>query len=160
MSGTNKLLLDVHGTLIPYERNAYDPSNQPYLNRLLPQAKIAPVGDYYHCLRQRPEKKGNAFEYVPNLTHRYKDVKRTLAQINIQVLPSRMWDELPLSTTTDQQLHHISSGVLVTRLTSQRWRTHWRSHSIWLGNRIPSTQGRPGVLYQGTKETTGSQSHR
>jgi hypothetical protein len=61
--------------------------------------------DYYNCLRQRPEKKGNAFEYVPTLTHRYKDVKRTLAQINIQVLPSRMWDELPLSTTADQQLH-------------------------------------------------------
>jgi hypothetical protein len=105
MSGTKKLLLDVHGSLIPYERNAYDTSNQPYLYRLLPQAKIALVGDYYHCLRQRPKKKGNAFEYVPNLTHRYKDVKRTLAQINIQVLPSRMRNELLLSTTTDQQLH-------------------------------------------------------
>ncbi len=105
MSGTKKLLLDVHGSLIPYECNAYDLSNQPYLYRLLPQAKIALVGDYYHCLRQRPEKKGNAFEYIPNLTHRYKDVKRTLAQIIIDVLPSRMWDELPFSTTTDQQLH-------------------------------------------------------
>ncbi len=31
MSGTKKLLLDVHGNLIPYERNAYDASNQPYL---------------------------------------------------------------------------------------------------------------------------------
>jgi hypothetical protein len=105
MSGTKKLLLDVYGNLIPYERNAYDASNQPYLHRLLPQKEIARVGDYYYCLRQRPEKKGSAYEYIPNLTHRYKDVKRTLKQINIHVLPSRMWDELPLSTTTDQQLH-------------------------------------------------------
>jgi hypothetical protein len=43
MSGTKKLLLDVHGSLIPYERNSYDTSNQPYLYRLLPQAKIALV---------------------------------------------------------------------------------------------------------------------
>jgi len=105
MSGTKKLLLDVYGNLIPYERNAYDASNQPYLHRLLPLKEIARVGDYYHCLRQRPEKKGSAYEYIPNLTYRYKDVKRTLKQINIHVLPSRMWDELPLSTTTDQQLH-------------------------------------------------------
>jgi hypothetical protein len=46
MSGTKKLLLDVHGSLIPYERNAYDLSNQPYLYRLLPQAKIALVAPF------------------------------------------------------------------------------------------------------------------
>jgi hypothetical protein len=105
MKGAKKLLLDVHGGSQPIDRNAYDVSNQPYLYRILPQTKIPQVGDYYHCLRQRPEKKGNAYEYIPNLTHRYKDVKRTLAQINIQVLPSRMWDELPLSASTDAGLH-------------------------------------------------------
>ncbi len=105
MKGSKKLLLDVHGGSIPIDRNPYDASNQPYLYRLLPQTKIPQVGDYYHCLRQRPDKKGNAYEYIPNLTHRYKDVKRTLAQINICVLPSRMWDELPLSASTDAGLH-------------------------------------------------------
>jgi hypothetical protein len=48
----------------------------------------------------RASKKGNQIEYVPNKRYAYKDVKRTLAQIKISVLPSRMWDEL-----TDKMLH-------------------------------------------------------
>jgi hypothetical protein len=66
---------------------------------------IAEVGNYYHCLRQRAGKKGNQFEYIPNKRYPYRDVKRTLAQLNISVLPSRMWDELALSALTDKMLH-------------------------------------------------------
>jgi hypothetical protein len=54
---------------------------------------IAQVGNYYHCLRQRPDKKGSNFEYIPNKKYAYRDVKRTLAQLKISVLPSRMWNE-------------------------------------------------------------------
>jgi hypothetical protein len=122
-----KLLLDVHGSTIPFARNAYDASDRQYLYRLLPLTKLPEVGDYYYyCRRQRPEKKGNAFEYVPSLTHQYKHVKRTLAQINIQVLPSQI-QRLPTNSYT-----HILSGVLVIRWTSQRWRANWESHPIWL----------------------------
>ncbi len=54
---------------------------------------IARVGDYYYSLRMRPEKKASTYEYVPNKRYSYKDVKRTLAQIGIQVFPSRYWSD-------------------------------------------------------------------
>jgi hypothetical protein len=66
---------------------------------------IAQVGNYHHCLRQRPGKRGNQFEYIPNKKYAYRDVKRTLAQIKILVLPSRMCDESALSVLTDEMFH-------------------------------------------------------
>jgi hypothetical protein len=66
---------------------------------------IARVGDYYYSLRVRPEKKSPTYEYVPNKRYSYKDVKRTLAQIGIQVSPSRYWSDLALSTLSDHQIH-------------------------------------------------------
>ena len=53
----------------------------------------------------RPEKKSSTYEYIPNKRYSYKDVKRTLAQINIQVTASRYWSDLALSTLSDHQLH-------------------------------------------------------
>jgi hypothetical protein len=100
-----KLILDVDGNRVPIERNAYDPSNARFLYRLLHPRMIAQVGNYYYCLRQRPSKKGSLIEYIPNKRYAYRDVKRTLAQIKISVLPSRMWDELPLAVLTDKMLH-------------------------------------------------------
>jgi hypothetical protein len=100
-----KIILDIDGNKVPITRNAYDPSNAKYLYRLLPQTMIAQVGNYYCCLRQRPGKKGNQFEYIPNRRYSYREVKRTLAQIKIAVLPSRMWDETPLTVLTDKMLH-------------------------------------------------------
>jgi hypothetical protein len=85
-----KFFLDVHGGTIPRDRDAYSPSNRPYLYRLLPMSTTDYVGGYYYCLRLRPEKKGMAYEYIPNAKHRYRDVKRTLLKIKIQVLSSRM----------------------------------------------------------------------
>ncbi len=77
----------------------------PSLYRLLDKKMIARVGDYYYSLRMWPEKKASTYEYVPNKRHSYKDVKRTLAQIGIQVSPSRYWSDLALSTLGDHQLH-------------------------------------------------------
>jgi hypothetical protein len=62
---------------------------------------IARVGNYYYSLQMRPEKKASAYEYVPNKRYSYKDVKRTFAQIGIQVSPSRCWSDLALSTLSD-----------------------------------------------------------
>jgi hypothetical protein len=98
-------IIDVDGKKVLITRDAYDPSNAKLLYRHLPHRMIAQVGNYYHCLRQRPDKKGNNFEYIPNKKYAYRDVKRTLAQIKIQVLPSRMWNESPLSVLNDQMLH-------------------------------------------------------
>jgi hypothetical protein len=53
----------------------------------------------------RPEKKNPAYEYVPNKRYSYQDVKRTLAQIKIQVSASRYWSDLALSTLSNHQLH-------------------------------------------------------
>jgi hypothetical protein len=100
-----KIILDIDGNKVPITRNAYDPSNANVLYRLLHPTMIAKVGNYYYCLRQRPGKKGNQFEYIPNRKYSYREVKRTLAQIKISVLPSRMWDETPLTVLTDKMLH-------------------------------------------------------
>jgi hypothetical protein len=104
-----RTIIDVDGNRVPFERKAYDPSNAKLLYRLLPSKMIAQVGNYYNCLRQRPNKQGNtltSFEYIPNKMYAYRDVKRTLAQIKIQVLPTRMWNEAFLSVLTDQMLRH------------------------------------------------------
>jgi hypothetical protein len=66
---------------------------------------IARVGDYYYSLRMRPDKRAATYEYFPNKRYSYKDVKRTLAQINIHVTASRYWSDLALSTLEDHQLH-------------------------------------------------------
>jgi hypothetical protein len=91
----------IHGEFI-YAKVAYA-SNGLY--RLLDMKMIARVGDYYYSLRTRPEKKSPTYEYIPNKRYSYKDVKRTLAQINIQVTASRYWSDLALSTLDDHQLH-------------------------------------------------------
>jgi hypothetical protein len=91
----------IHGEFI-YAKVAYA-SNGLY--RLLDMKMIARVGDYYYSLRMRPEKKSSTYEYIPNKRYSYKDVKRTLAQINIQVTASRYWSDLALSTLDDHQLH-------------------------------------------------------
>jgi hypothetical protein len=65
-----RMILDVNGNRVPITRDAYDPSNAKFLYRLLPPRMIAQVGNYYHCLRQRPGKKGNQFEYIPNINMR------------------------------------------------------------------------------------------
>ena len=48
-----RTILDVDGNRVPFERKAYDPSTK-LLYRLLPSKMIAQVGNYYSCLRQRP----------------------------------------------------------------------------------------------------------
>ncbi len=83
-----KLILDVDGNRVPIERNAYDPSNAKFLYRLLHPRMIAQVGNYYYSLRQRPGKKGNHVEYIPNKKYSYREVKRTLAQIKISASAS------------------------------------------------------------------------
>jgi hypothetical protein len=92
---------DVHGDLVL----AKDAFASTSLYRLLSMKQMARVGDYYYSLRLRPEKKASTYEYVPNKRYSYKMVKRTLAQIGIQVLASRYWSDLALSTLSDHQLH-------------------------------------------------------
>ena len=75
------------------------------LYRLLDMKMIARVGDYYYSLRMRPDKRAATYEYIPNKRYSYKDVKRTLAQVNIHVTASRYWSDLALSTLEDHQLH-------------------------------------------------------
>jgi hypothetical protein len=65
------------------------------------------VGNYYYALRQRPyiQGKPTKFEYMPNAKYSYRVVKRNLAQLDIEVLPSRMWLETVFQNTTDPQMH-------------------------------------------------------
>jgi hypothetical protein len=67
--------------------------SHPALYRLLDMKMTARAGDYYYSLRQRPDKGSAVYEYIPNKRYSYKDVKTTLAQINIKVLPSRYWSD-------------------------------------------------------------------
>jgi hypothetical protein len=91
----------IHGESV-YAKVAFASAS---LYRLLDMKMIARVGDYYYSLRVRPEKKSSTYEYIPNKRYSYKDVKRTLAQIGIQVSPSRYWSDLALSTLSDHQIH-------------------------------------------------------
>ena len=91
----------IHGEFI-YAKTAHASSG---LYRLLDMKMIARVGDYYYSLRMRPDKKAATYEYIPNKRYSYKDVKRTLAQVSIQVTASRYWSDLALSTLDDHQLH-------------------------------------------------------
>ncbi len=72
---------------------------------------ISIVGDYYRCLRQRPDKKTPAYEYIPNRRYSYKIMKLTLAQLNINVQPSRMWTELAFGHCTDHQLQPFTEWI-------------------------------------------------
>jgi hypothetical protein len=97
LEGNNtKKYRSVHGQYV-YGRV----DNKP-VYRLLPPKMISIVGDYYQCLRQRPDKKTPAYKY--NKRYAYKIMKLTLAQFNIAVLPSRMWAELAFGYGTDHQL--------------------------------------------------------
>jgi hypothetical protein len=74
------------------------------LYSLLPTSTIKLVGNYYSVLRQRPTK-GSPYEYMPDGKYSYRVVKRNLAQLNIEVYPSRMWVESVFQNTTDPQMH-------------------------------------------------------
>ena len=100
MHGTTRILLDVDGNK-PRLRNP-DPKN---LYKMLPLRMIPIVGNYYSILRQRPTKQRDAFEYMPNPKYGYRQVKRDLAQLNVDVFPSRMWHENPTQAIPDEQLH-------------------------------------------------------
>jgi hypothetical protein len=100
INGTKKYR-SIHGDFV-YAKTAFA---SPGLYRLLDMKMIARVGDYYYSLRMRPDKKSATYEYIPNKRYSYKDVKRTLAQINVQVTASRYWSDLALSTLDDHQLH-------------------------------------------------------
>ncbi len=100
INGTKKYKT-IHGESV-YAKIAFASTG---LYRLLDMKMIACVGDYYYSLRMRPEKKSATYEYIPNRSYSYKDVKRTLAQINIQVTASRYWSDLALSILHDHQLH-------------------------------------------------------
>jgi hypothetical protein len=76
------------------------------------------VGNYYSVLRQRPyiQGKPTRYEYMPNGKYSYRVVKRNLAQLDIEVLPSRMWVETVFHNTTKICLSHIPySTELVNR---------------------------------------------
>jgi hypothetical protein len=85
---------------------------------------IVQVGNYYHCLRQRPDKKKNSFEYVPNKNTRIEMLNELLTQLQISVLPTRMWNEASLSVLNDQiqipvLLLVINNSNLFSRISVQ-----------------------------------------
>ena len=99
MHGTTRFYLDVDGNK-PRIRDVTK------LYKMLPLRMIPIVGDYYTVLRQRPGKQSDAFEYMSNAKYAYKHVKRDLAQLNVEIFPSRMWHENPTQAIPDEQLLH------------------------------------------------------
>jgi hypothetical protein len=76
------------------------------LYTMLPPSMIMSVGNFYSILRQRPvAKSNNSYEYMPNVTYAFKDVKRQVEQMGFKVLPSWMWSEGAFISTKDEQLH-------------------------------------------------------
>ncbi len=102
MNGTSRHYLDIEGN----RPRAHNPGGDlKNLYKMLPLRMVPIVGNYYSILRQRPGKQSDAFEYMPNAKYAYRHVKRDLAHLNVEVLPSRMWYENPTQTIPDEQLH-------------------------------------------------------
>jgi hypothetical protein len=102
MYGTTKHCVNIHGESFNERVAIRDLKN---LYTLLPTKTIKLVGNYYSVLRQRPTTGKPAYEYMPNSTYPYRVVKRDLAQLDIEVFPSRMRVESVFLNTTDPQLH-------------------------------------------------------
>ncbi len=102
MNDTLRYYLDINGNKPRTHRPGGDLKN---LYKMLPLRMIPIVGNYYKVLRQRPGKQSDAIEYIPNAKYAYRHVKRDLAHIGVEVLPSRMWHENPTQTIPDEQLH-------------------------------------------------------
>ncbi len=102
MEGTAKHVVDIYNEKYPPHRR----HDKGAFNTMLPPSAIMSVGNYYSILRQRPiAKSNNSYEYMPNATYAFKDVKRSLEQLGFKILPSRMWNEGVFISTKDEQLH-------------------------------------------------------
>ncbi len=102
MEGTAKYVVDIYRERFPPHRR----HEKGVLYTVLPPSMIMSVGNFYSTLRQRPiAKSNNSYEYMPNATYAFKDVKRQLEQLGFKALPSRMWNEGVLISTKDEQLH-------------------------------------------------------
>jgi hypothetical protein len=100
-------VVDLRGT--PYG-NGYkvDP------HYLLGDSMKALLGDFWRILRHRPVSFGVRasnpdIEYVPNNPYSYYQVKKTLMQsAQVQVKPSRYWDERPAKNIPDDIFYSLS----------------------------------------------------
>jgi hypothetical protein len=87
MEGRAKPVIDIYNEKYPPHRR----HEKGVLYTVLPPSAIMSVDNYYSILRQRPiAKSSNSYEYMPNATYAFKDVKRTLEQLGFKILPSRM----------------------------------------------------------------------
>jgi hypothetical protein len=104
MVDTSKRYVNIRGESFNERVAVRDVRN---LYSLLPPAMIKLVGNFYSAPRQRPyiQGKPTRYEYMPNGKYSYRLVKRNLAQLGIEVLPSRMWVETAFQNTTDPQMH-------------------------------------------------------
>ena len=148
MHGTTRILLDIDGNK-PRLRGNPDPKN---LYKMLPLRMIPIVGDYYSILRQRPTKQSDAFEYMPNAKYAYRRVKRDLAQLNVDVLPSRMWHENPTQAIPDEQLHPYVAWFPCNSFQFEQVETILGISHIPYGNEIawrqsaPTATGKPRLI--------------
>jgi len=148
MHGTTRILLDIDGNK-PRLRGNPDPKN---LYKMLPLRMIPIVGDYYSILRQRPAKQSDAFEYMPNAKYAYRRVKRDLAQLNVDVLPSRMWHENPTQAIPDEQLHPYVAWFPCNSFQFEQVETILGISHIPYGNEIawrqsaPTATGKPRLI--------------
>jgi hypothetical protein len=85
MEGTAKHVVDIYREKYPPHRR----HEKGAFYNVLPPSAIMSVRSFYSILRQRPiAKSNNSYEYMPNATYAFKDVKRQLEQLGFKVLPS------------------------------------------------------------------------
>ena len=149
MQGTERYYLDVDGRT----PRARDPTRDPSkLYKMLPLRMIPIVGDYYRILRQRPGKQSDTFEYMPNASYAYRHVKRDLAQLKVEVFPSRMWHENPTSAIVDEQLHPYIAWFPCNSFQFEEAETALGIYHIPFGNEVvwrasnPTASGKPRLI--------------
>ncbi len=73
MEGTAKYVVDIYREKYPSHRR----HDKGVLYTVLSPSAIMSVGNFHSILRQRPiAKSNNSYEYMPNATYAFKDVKR------------------------------------------------------------------------------------
>ncbi len=80
---------------------------------------------------------------MPNATYAYRHVKRDLAQLNVEVFPSRMWHENPTQAIHDEQLHPYAGWFPCNSFQFEDAEATLGILHIPYGNEIVWRQGNP-----------------
>jgi hypothetical protein len=112
-SVTNFQIMEQSGRVVDLRGTPYGVGHKVDPNYLLQESMKPLLGDFWKILRHRPafvvRGSNPDIEYIPNNPYSYYQVKKTLMQsAQVQVKPSRYWDERPAKNIPDDIFYSLS----------------------------------------------------